>query len=301
MLFRDIRYSIFISILMIFLNSCANPNPQPVGLTPIPALAQGARVTLVAAIIESQPTSEQLPAEMKQGQATLGAAIYFEHCSTCHGVQGEGIDAPPLRNNQYIQPQNDQDIFNTIVKGRSDTEMPAWSQANGGPLTSEQISSVVVYLHSLQGVVSLPTATPLPPPPTEAPLPTNAPTPEPARPSNSGEAGPAVAIAGDVSKGELGFGLDCAACHGPAGIEGMGLPNPGSDDGIVPGLNPIDPTLVNQDKKAFAMNLDLFIEHGSVPSGPNPMIMMPAFGDGQLLSAQQIADIIAYLMSLNSM
>jgi hypothetical protein len=79
----------------------------------------------------------------------------------------------------------------------------------------------------------------------------------------------------------------------------MGVPNPGSDDGSVPDLNPIDPTLTNTDPKIFAQNVDLFIEHGSVPSGPGPMIMMPYFGDNKLLTPQQIADVIAYLFSLN--
>ncbi len=78
-----------------------------------------------------------------------------------------------------------------------------------------------------------------------------------------------------------------------------GNPNPGSDDGTIPALNPIDPTIKNADPKVFATNIDLFVEHGSTPSGNNPTFSMIAWGDKQLLTPQQIADVIAYVMSLN--
>ena len=93
------------------------------------------------------------------------------------------------------------------------------------------------------------------------------------------------------------FGVYCSTCHGPEGV--LGIPNPGSDDGSVPTLKPIDPTLINSDLKVFAENLDLFIEHGSVPEGPDPLIMMPPFGDSKMLTPQQIADLIAYVIELN--
>ena len=74
---------------------------------------------------------------------------------------------------------------------------------------------------------------------------------------------------------------------------------PGSDDGSVPALNPIDPTIANPDSKVFAANVDRVVQHGSQPDGPNPALMMPSFGDDELLTQQQIADLIVYVMSLN--
>ena len=64
-------------------------------------------------------------------------------------------------------------------------------------------------------------------------------------------------------------------------------------------FNPIDPTLVNTDYKTFAYNLDLFLEHGSVAEGIEPVRSMPAWGDNRALTPQQIADVIAYVISLN--
>jgi mono/diheme cytochrome c family protein len=86
-------------------------------------------------------------------------------------------------------------------------------------------------------------------------------------------------------------------CHGDQGK--AGIANPGSDDGEVPALNPIDSTLIDKDPKVYATNLDLFVEHGSKPEGDSPAVTMPALGDLKSLTAQQIADVIAYIMSLN--
>lgn len=122
-------------------------------------------------------------------------------------------------------------------------------------------------------------------------------TPEPAEPSNPGGPGEAVNLTGDVQGGQQIFATYCAACHGKAGVGGV--PNPGSDDGTVPSLNPIDPTLANPDPKKFALNIDLFIQHGSAPEGDSPQKKMPAWGDTNTLSQQQIADVIAYVISLN--
>lgn len=119
----------------------------------------------------------------------------------------------------------------------------------------------------------------------------------PARPSNPGGAGEAVNLTGDAAAGAAIFSANCVACHGDQGKGG--IPNPGSEDGTVPELNPIDPTLKNADAKVYATNLDLFIEHGSKPAGDSPALQMKAFGNEKILTPQQIADVIAYIISLN--
>ncbi len=284
-------------ILAICLAACSSPNPQLPGLTPIPTLAAGTEPTLVPALQVAPEATVSASITMTQANAALGAPIFLKNCSNCHGVQGEGVVGPALRNSQYIQTAGDQAVFQTIAAGRPGTKMPAWLQINGGPLDETEIADVVAYLRARQNVAPLPTAAPPTPEPTETPLPPNAPTPVPAQPSISGQPGPAASLTGSADRGKVLFGTFCAACHGPEGLQGV--PNPDSDDGTVPSLNPIDPTIANADPKVFAANVDRFLEHGSVPSGPSPAIMMPAFGDGHLLANQQLADIIAYLIALN--
>lgn len=134
-------------------------------------------------------------------------------------------------------------------------------------------------------------------PPTIVPTEGPPPAEEVARPHNPGGAGEAVNLTGDATAGQKVYADKCEICHGPEGTDNV--LNPGSDDGTVPPLNPIDTTLVNSDYKTYAYNIDLFIQNGSVPEGPNAAFQMPAWGFNGALSQQQIADVIAYIIGLN--
>ena len=289
-------------LLVLLLAACAGvnlPNTMPATLTPIPTLAAQGQITLVPAQGAASLPGGSLASGPGVGDPAAGVPIYENKCTECHGLEAEGIVGPPLRNSTFIQNSSIQDIYNTIANGRPGTIMPGWLQADGGSLNSTDINNVVAYLKNLQGVPPIPRST-VAPTPTEAPAapgPTPAGTPEPARPSGQGGPGPAVSLTGDPKRGVAYFGQYCGYCHGPQGV--MGVPNPDSDDGVVPALNPIDETLMNADPKVYAENIDIFIEHGSIPAGANPDIKMPAFGDLKLLDSQKIADLIAYVMSLN--
>jgi mono/diheme cytochrome c family protein len=116
----------------------------------------------------------------------------------------------------------------------------------------------------------------------------------------SGKQGPpaeAAALAGRWKQGKAVFGKSCQSCHGPKGTGKV--KNPGSDDGTVPPLNPIDPALAGKTYSAFAANIDRYIQHGSIPDGPKPEIFMPNWGDSRALSQQEIADVEAYIIRLN--
>jgi mono/diheme cytochrome c family protein len=118
-----------------------------------------------------------------------------------------------------------------------------------------------------------------------------------ARPSNPGDSGNAVNLTGDSTVGKQIYVDSCQMCHG---MEGKGeVLNPGTGDGTVPPLNPIDSTLVSSDYKTYAYNIDLFIQNGSAPEGPNPALLMPPWGAQNGITQHQIADVIAYLIDLN--
>ena len=109
--------------------------------------------------------------------------------------------------------------------------------------------------------------------------------------------GPAASMIGNVAHGALLFNQDCESCHGTNGTGGIA--NPGSDYGKVPALNPISKDLFNKNPQIFANNIDKFIQHGSVPGGPNPALKMFDYGDSYTLTQQQIANIEAYILNLN--
>ena len=164
----------------------------------------------------------------------------------------------------------------------------------------------------LAGVIHTPISTLLPAtlpapilgmPATAAPTTSSSVTPTPSdveevpEPSNEGLPGSAINLTGDPKSGQALFVSNCASCHGAEGKGGV--LNPGSSDGTVPPLNPIDPLLADPNPKVFAANIDLFIQHGSVPEGISPFRTMPGWGDLNALTQQQIADVIAYIISLN--
>lgn len=112
--------------------------------------------------------------------------------------------------------------------------------------------------------------------------------------------GPAASIHGDPLSGHAIYTSNCASCHGDLGA--MGEDNPGSNDGTVPTLNPIDPGFLegsHGDASVVVKGIDLFVQHGSRPAGPAPQMLMPAWGDKKFLTQQQIADVEAYVMQLN--
>ncbi len=116
----------------------------------------------------------------------------------------------------------------------------------------------------------------------------------------SGKQGPpgeAAALPGNWKRGKVLFERRCEPCHGLRGTDKV--KNPGSDDGTVPPLNPIDPALADKTPSAFAANIDRIIQHGSIPDGPNPALFMPDWGDSRTLAQRQIADVEAYVMRLN--
>lgn len=285
-----------LGVIFLLVAAC-NPNPQPPALTPIPTLASRQTQTLVPAAPAATAAPQSASAAQATADPALGVAVYQENCTTCHGVLGEGSDVGPALRNSKLVASGNQAVFKAIATGRSGTVMPSWSLAQGGSLGDDDINNIVAYMKTLQAVEPLPTLTPVPAEPTETPLPAGAPTPAPAHPSEEGGPGPAAALSGVSDHGQALFGRYCAACHGPQGA--LGRPNPGSDDGTVPTLNPIDETIADKDAQVFPRNLDLWLEHGSIPSGPSPQIKMPDFGDRKLLQPQQLADIIAYIISLN--
>ena len=117
---------------------------------------------------------------------------------------------------------------------------------------------------------------------------------------SSGKQGPpaeAATLFGKWKAGKVLFEKRCASCHGPRGTGKV--KNPGSDDGTVPPLQPIDPALAGNAASAFVANIDRIIQHGSIPDGPDPVLFMPNWGDSGTLSQKEIADVEAYILRLN--
>lgn len=80
--------------------------------------------------------------------AAEGEDIWGFNCASCHGLSGEGGIAPALNSTQFLQSATDEQARTLIAVGIPGSQMSAYSLDHGGPLTSEQIRSVVAYIRS---------------------------------------------------------------------------------------------------------------------------------------------------------
>ena len=132
------------------------------------------------------------PAQVEQG-----ARLYVENCAVCHGADGQGrVGATLAKNWPSIRP--DLTIREVIEKGVSGSPMPAWGEANGGPLSEADIDALVAYI--LTWEPNGPRQ--IPPTPTYIPRPPVTPLPN---------------VEGDPALGGVLFDENCVVCHGANG------------------------------------------------------------------------------------
>ncbi|NNC75292.1 MAG: cytochrome c [Acidimicrobiia bacterium] len=80
--------------------------------------------------------------------AEQGQGLWSLNCSSCHGLNGEGGVGPALNSQQFLQASSDDQTSLLISVGVPGSQMSAYSLDYGGPLTSEQIRSIVAYMRS---------------------------------------------------------------------------------------------------------------------------------------------------------
>ena len=83
-----------------------------------------------------------------------GAALFAQYCSTCHGINGQGLIGPKLNGNPAVNKLTDADILRIISGGIANTAnpaqllMPAWLEDFGGPLTQIDIQYLFALIRS---------------------------------------------------------------------------------------------------------------------------------------------------------
>lgn len=74
----------------------------------------------------------------------MGYTLYRAACAICHDAQHRASMVPDLTT---ARNHRDATFYRMLIEeGRANTLMPAFAQVNGGPLTMEQIESLVRYL-----------------------------------------------------------------------------------------------------------------------------------------------------------
>jgi mono/diheme cytochrome c family protein len=242
--------------------------------------------------------------ESQRGQAIeVGADLFDQQCSRCHGTQGTGIPGlcPPLNDRYFFDHRLEEvgwsgSLEDYIVAtassgrlastrpeqfpGQGTPAMPSFSEQYGGPLREDQIRSIATYIMNWEE-----TATAVLPPPTPSGPPTgtdiNKELPE-----------------GDPAAGEtLSVAIGCTACHiaaptGPAWLPAEGQPGIGDRAAS----RPNEPEYTGE-----ATTADQYLHESIVLPAA---YLVPGYTDlmphtyGSSLTDQDLADIIAYLLTL---
>ena len=80
------------------------------------------------------------------GNAVHGGQIFQANCSSCHLQQQQKIT-----DTSYLALVSDQSLRTIVIAGRPDLGQPDWKQVRPGrPLTDQDVSDIVAYLHSLR-------------------------------------------------------------------------------------------------------------------------------------------------------
>jgi len=232
-------------------------------------------------------------------QVEVGAALFQNNCTPCHGDQGKGLDdvgpalnAADLFNGDRLKAVEfsgtvEDYIRATIAAGRPvptagtnyPNRMPTWSDKFGGPLREDQIDSLVTFIMNWQSTAAGGgQATPLP----------------------EGEAFgtdiKAALPAGDVASGEaLATSLGCVGCHVTSAVGPGWLADPAvglraetryTEAGYTSAATTAEEYLVES----------IVLPNAHVVAGFNPDVMPKDYG--QKLTPQNVADLVAYLLSL---
>ncbi len=133
-------------------------------------------------------------AQQGPGDPVRGGELFVANCAVCHGVNGQGRVGASLEEFPGIEPSAA--IEATITEGVAGSVMPAWGQANGGPLSGQDIHDIAAYIVQAFGGTQPIT-----------PLPTYVAPQIPALPD----------VEGDPSAGAVVYQENCVMCHGARG------------------------------------------------------------------------------------
>jgi mono/diheme cytochrome c family protein len=219
----------------------------------------------------------------------FGASVFVTNCTRCHGSQAQGITgiAPSLRDEHFFTERLaevgwggslEDYIVSVVTTGRQISTrpelylgggkpaMPTWSEKFGGPLRDDQIRAVAAFImnfepYALGQVATLP---PLAPPADES-------TPE--------------------GRGQAVFlQAGCTACHTITGISS------GNVGPVLDGFASLAGSRVSGLTAEEYIQQSIEDPSAFVVEGFSDGIMPQNFA--QVLSADQISDLVAFLMTL---
>lgn len=103
----------------------------------------------IAQVTEQKETAADVTVDYSSTPERLetGKLVFDAKCSACHKTDGGGLVGPNLTDNYWIHGGSSEDIAKVIRDGVVSKGMLAWEAL----LKPEEITSLVVYIHALNG------------------------------------------------------------------------------------------------------------------------------------------------------
>jgi mono/diheme cytochrome c family protein len=88
------------------------------------------------------------------GNPDLGKNLFRQYCSECHGNNGEGLKAPALHNEEFLNAATNGFLLATITIGREGTPMPVWgrSEEKHRALNARERHHLVAFIRQWQTI-----------------------------------------------------------------------------------------------------------------------------------------------------
>jgi cbb3-type cytochrome c oxidase subunit III len=109
---------------------------------------------LVAHLRRSSGVAEPKPTHAErrwvQADAQAGQRLFTKTCAGCHGLRGEGLDAPALANPALLAAAGDDYFVETISRGRRGTDMNGFRKPSPvfPTLSASDIEAIVAYIRT---------------------------------------------------------------------------------------------------------------------------------------------------------
>ncbi|MGE3705389.1 MAG: c-type cytochrome [Vicinamibacterales bacterium] len=102
------------------------------------------RLFLLAAALVAVAPASLLAQTYAQADIQFGAKIFGEQCTVCHGNTGDGVAGVDLRANRFKRSTTDNDLRRVISEGVEGTSMPAFK------FEPPELTAVIAYLRNMR-------------------------------------------------------------------------------------------------------------------------------------------------------